>query len=280
MTIPKVAIVILNWNGLADTNECLESLKEITYPGYQVILVDNGSDGDDARVLRDTFGDYIHVIENERNYGFAEGCNIGIRYALAHMEPEYVLLLNNDTVVAPDFLDELVSVAEADPRIGILGPKIYYYDFHGRKDVIWAAGGKVRWWHPWVYDGIGTNEHDVPQYNRLDSVDWVSGSAMMVKRGTVETLSYLDPRYFFGNEDVEYCIRARKRGLKVVYVPTARVWHKVGKSRKKRGPRFSDLPPYYRLLRRNFSAMAYAYHLLLLPLLLFHRGIFWMIRRW
>jgi len=183
---------------------------------------------------------------------FAEGCNIGIRYALAHMEPEYVLLLNNDTVVAPDFLDELVSVAEADPRIGILGPKIYYYDFHGRKDVIWAAGGKVRWWHPWVYDGIGTNERDAPRYNRLGSVDWVSGSAMMIKRGTVETLSYLDPRYFFGNEDVEYCIRARKRGLKVVYVPTARVWHKVGKSRKKRGPRFSDLPPYYRLLRRNW----------------------------
>jgi GT2 family glycosyltransferase len=279
MQHPRVSIIILNWNGLSDTIECLESLRNVAYPDYEVVVVDNGSEGNDADALRQRFGDYIHVIENERNYGFAEGCNIGIRHSLRGSGIDYILLLNNDTTVAPDCLDELVKVAEGDPGIGIVGPKIYYYDFGGRADVIWSAGGKIRWWHPWVYDGIGTNECDAPRYNGLDSVDWVSGSAMMIKRSVLEMLSCLDPKYFFGNEDVEYCLRARKRGLKVVYVPTARVSHKVGKSRKKRGPSFADLPPYYRLLRRNFSAPVYGYHLLLLPVLLFHRAIFHMIRR-
>jgi len=265
---PKVCIIILNWNGLADTRECLTSLQKITYLNREFILVDNASSGDDVRLLVEEFEDSIHIIRNDRNYGFAGGNNIGIRYALEHSSPDYLFLLNNDTVVAPDFLDEMVNAAESDPRAGILGPKIYYYDFNGRKDIIWTAGGKIRWWHPWFYHAIGQGDDDLLKYQRLKAVRWISGAAMMIRRQVLEQTLLLNADYFFGGEDVEYCLKARAHGFKSIYVPAARIWHKVGRSRLKHGPRFADLPDYLRLLRRNFSLPFYAYHLLISPLLI------------
>ena len=286
MTHPKVSIIILNWNGLEDTVECLESLKNISCPDCQVVVVDNRSEGDDVSILRERFGDYVHVIENDRNYGFAEGNNIGMRYALDSFDPAYLLLLNNDTVVAPDFLDKLFKVAESDSTIGIVGPKIYYYDYTGRKDVIWSAGGKVYKWRCWIYKGMGWKDDDLPQYQNTADVDWVSGAAMMIISGVAKQLSFLDSRYFFGDEDVDICLRAQKHGFKVVYVPTARVWHKVGISRDKTGisskkndPGFINLHSYYRLIRRNSSALVYIYHLLLLPIILLQWGISYLVRR-
>src|SRR4030042_7200987 len=126
-----------------DTMECLESLKKITYPNYRVVMVDNASEDNDVEVLTDRYGNYIHMIRNDKNYGFAEGNNIGIRYALEHSNPEYILLLNNDTVVHPTFLDKLVETASGDSRIGIAGPKVYSYD---QPDRLQSAGGKINWW--------------------------------------------------------------------------------------------------------------------------------------
>ena len=286
MNQPKVSIIILNWNGLEDTIECLESLRKITYPNYQVIVVDNASEGEDVQVLQDKFSDYIHIIENDKNYGFAEGNNVGMRSALNSYHPAYLLLLNNDTVVAPDFLNELVKVAETKVEIGIVGPKIYYYDFQGRKDVIWSAGGIILKWRRWIYQGVGWNDNDLPQYQDIATVDWVSGAAMMFKSSVIEELSSLDPHYFFGDEDVDYCLKARKHGFKVVYVPAAKVWHKVGISRTKaevskyKGePNFVNIYSYYRLIRRNFSPLVYIYHLLLLPFILFQWGISYLVKR-
>ena len=85
---PKVSIIVLNWNGLKDTVECLESFKKVTYPNYEVVVVDNGSEGNDAEVMASRYGDYIHLIRNDRNYGFAEGNNMAIRFALANSNPE------------------------------------------------------------------------------------------------------------------------------------------------------------------------------------------------
>jgi len=268
VSYPKVAIIVLNWNGIDDTLECLESLKKITYPNYEVVVVDNGSGGEDVRILKEKFGDYIHIIENDKNYGFAEGNNIGIRYALSAFEPAYFLLLNNDTIVAPDLLSELIKIAESDDRIGIIGPKIYYQNFKGRNNVIWFAGGKIRWWRRCVYQHVGKDDDDRPEYQNTSEVDLVSGAAMMLKRRTINELSLLNPQYFLGAEDVEYCIRARKRGLKVVYVPSAKVWHKVGKSKARRAPGFEFIGNHYRLVRNNFPIYVYFYQLFLLPFLL------------
>ena len=158
MSYPRVGIIILNWNGIADTVECLESVKKITYPKYDVVLVDNGSTGDDAEVLKEKYGDYIHLLCNSENLGFAGGVDVGLRYAMGTIHPAYFLLLNNDTVVAPDFLDELVKVAESDETIGIVGPRIYYYDYRGENNILWFAGGKILVWHPWIYHPIGEGQ--------------------------------------------------------------------------------------------------------------------------
>lgn len=122
MRPPIVAIIILNWNGLRDTLECLESLAMITYPNYELIVVDNGSTDGSAACLRARYPD-IAIIENKENLGFAEGNNVG-KHALAK-RTHYVLLLNNDTIVAPAFLDALVTVAESEPRHV---PLLYRYD--------------------------------------------------------------------------------------------------------------------------------------------------------
>ena len=305
---PRVAIIILNWNGWEDTLECLESVYQITYPNYDVIVVDNGSEDESVQKIREYCGGEIEVeskffeysgenkpikiieytreeaeagggkergivdlpsnrkmilIKNEENYGFAEGNNIGMRYALKALNPDYVLLLNNDTVVDGEFLGELVKVGESDGKIGIVGPKIYYYNYNGNRDVIWFAGGKISPLREMVYFHIGSNKEDQGQYDGIKEVDWISGAALMLKSSVIKKLSLLNSKYFFGNEDVEYCIKARRQSIKVIYVPTAKIWHKVGVSRAKTGAKVIDISTYFGFIKENFSKFVYIYHLLL-----------------
>ena len=233
MNYPKASIIILNWNGLKDTIECLESLKKITYPNYEVIIVDNASSGYDVRILRQQYGDTIHMIANDQNYGFPEGCNIGMRYALGK-GTDYLLLLNNDTVVAPEFLTELVKVAESDDSIGITGSKVYYYQ---RPNTIQSAGGKMRWWLGY-FEPYG-EEEDVGQFDDIAERDFVFGTSFLIKKKVVNKISFLDPNIFLGVDDHVYCARAKRAGFKVVYVPKSKVWHKAGASRAK-APQFPE----------------------------------------
>ncbi len=228
MTEPRVSIIILNWNGLEDTIECLESLKQITYPNYDVIVVDNGSAGNDAEALNERFGQYIHVIENDRNYGFAEGNNIAIGHALAS-GADYVLLLNNDTVVDACFLSELVDVAESESSIAIVGAKTYLYDDPNRIQLAWI---KMSLWRGRAFH-IGSMEIDRGQYDTITEVDCVQGSCFLVKRQAVEKLGLLDARYFYLWEEADYCFRAKRAGYKVVYAPGAKIWHKVSRAGRK-----------------------------------------------
>jgi len=278
MNYPKVSIVILNWNGILDTLECLESLQKITYLDYDVIVVDNGSEGDDVSILRDKFPTQVTVVENDHNYGFAEGSNIGMRCALNASRPAYLLLLNNDTVAEPGFLDKLVSVAESDPDIGILGPRILYHDFEGRNDVVWFTGGEIRWWHPKIWRFLKLADGDMKENRTPIRVDWVSGAAMMIRASVIDRISFLDSRYFFGHEDIDYCLRAQRHHFKIVYVPTSVVWHKVGRSRGRFAPGFADLALEYQLIKRNASTPLYVYHLLLVPLLLLKWGIGFLVK--
>jgi len=277
MNYAKVSIIILNWNGLPDTTECLESLKKITYPTYEVIVVDNCSEGNDAQVLKEEFGDYIQLVQNDKNYGCGEGYNTGIRYALANSQPDYILIMNNDIVVAANFLDELVRVAEGDEQIGIVGPKIYYYDFKGRNGVVWSAGGKLRWWDPKIFRQIGGND-DSPRYQTVTSVDWISGAVLMFKSCLAEKVGLLNPWYFFGHEDIEYCLEARKQGFRIVYVPSAKAWHKVGASAKKVHLTYVGPSTYYYFIKQNFPLFVYIYHLLLLPAFLSRWAVLYLIR--
>ncbi len=203
------------------------------------------------------------LIKNEKNYGFAEGNNIGMRYALRNLNPKYVLLLNNDTVVDPEFLTELVKVGESDEKVGIVGPKIYYYDYNRRDDIIWCAGGKIYWWRELVYSHIGQNKQDTEQYNSPKEVNWISGAVLMTTSINLENLSLFNSKYFFGNEDVEFCIKTHRKGLGIIYTPTSKVWHKVGISRAETGIKTRNFGDYFSFLRQYFSLSIYIYHIIL-----------------
>ena len=251
----KVSIIILNWNGLKDTVECLESLKKVTYPKYEVIVVDNGSKGNDALVLQQKFSGHIHLIQNDKNYGYTGGNNIAMRYVVNHSAPDYFLLLNNDTVVAPDFLAPMVKMAESDASIGIAGPKVYYYDFPNR---IQSAGAKVNM-RTGQSSLIGIKQIDTGQFDMQQEIDHVSGCCLLIKKELIQRVGLLDESYFCYWDETDYCFRAREAGYRVVYIPEAKIWHKTPLKLKMwdktpMGGKASGLPYYY-MARNNFKFM-------------------------
>ena len=224
---PKVMIVILNWNGKCVTAECLASLKEVDYNNYEILLVDNGSTDRSQEYLRAHYQE-ITLLENETNLGFAEGNNVGIRHAM-NGQADYILLLNNDTFAHPKFLSELVRVAECNSRIGFVGPKIYYHDWHGQRDVIAFAGGCVNLWTGKARN-IGESEKDRGQYQDTREVDFLQGSCLMVKREVIQRIGLLDSTFFAYWEETDWCVRGSKAGYTSVFVPNAKIWHKVAAS--------------------------------------------------
>lgn len=220
----KTSIILLNWNGKEDTIKCLESLKTLNYPNYETIVVDNASSDDSVKIISDKFPN-VTLITNKENLGFAEGSNIGIRYALEG-GADYVFLLNNDAIIDEETVTELVQVAESDDKIGIIGSRICCYD---RPDRIQSAGAHIgiktgRVWYPDYGKSITTTD------GKAVDVDAVSGTAMMVKREVIEKVGMLDPTFFCYFEDTDWCIRARKTGYRVVIVPMSKIWHKGGAS--------------------------------------------------
>jgi len=237
-SFPKVSVITVNWNNFNDSAECLESLRKTTYPNFEVIVVDNGSGGDDVSLLKQRFGDSIRLIVNDKNAGFAGGCNIGIKDALAR-GADYVVLLNNDTVVAPDFIEGLVRVAQSDERVGIAGGKVFCYEL---PELIWFAGGIINY-RTGRTPIRGSGEADKGQFDEIVRVDWISGCFMFISRDVLQAVGMLDERFFFGWEDVDLCVRAARKGFKVLFVPESRIWHK-GFGINKRD-RLMGMPVYY-----------------------------------
>lgn len=254
---PKVAVVILNYNNPHDTIECVNSLMRNSYENFEVILIDNGSTDNSVEMLKTLKYRNLTFIRNEKNLGFAGGCNIGIRHAL-RSGADYVLLLNNDTVVREDFLDSLMEQALKHPDAGVIGPKIYFYD---ESNKIWFAGGYI----DWKYDGahVGYGKPDAGEYNAEKPVEFVTGCAMLVKREVLERVGLLDSSLFLYQEDVDFCIRVRKAGYKCIYIPYPHVWHKGGATTKERR-RMSPLHRYWgtrnklALFRKNFGRLRFA----------------------
>jgi GT2 family glycosyltransferase len=224
---PSVTIVILNWNGLDDTRACLESLRSVKYPNLRIIVVDNGSENDEASKLESEYSGLIELIRNETNLGFAGGANTGIRAALA-AGADYVLLLNNDVTVAPDSIGAMVEAAGRYRRPAALSPRAY---FHEPRDVIYSTGGMVNLWTG-VARQVGRGERDGGQYEQAARRDYADGLCMLIPAWALETVGLLDEDYFAYWEETDWCVRARKKGLRCYYVPAAKVWHKAERSRR------------------------------------------------
>lgn len=235
--MPKVSMVIVNWNREADTAECLYSLKRIDYSNHEIILVDNGSQDSSPDNIQRRFQN-VKLIRNRVNKGFAEGNNVGIREALKR-NADYILLLNNDTVVEADFLSSLVNVAEADSCIGMASPKINFY--HDR-DTIWFAGGSFL---PFIEkpSHLYYGQKDIGQVQDVTETEWISGCCMLIKREVLEKIGLLDADYFNNYEDVDFCVRAKRAGYKIAVVPQAKIYHKFASSM---GGKFSPFYTYFR----------------------------------
>jgi len=220
--VRRVTIIVLNWNGGQDTLDCVQSLAGLDYPRFDILVVDNGSTDGSVAAIREGFP-RVTLLETGENLGYAGGNNVGLRWTLDH-GADYALLLNNDTVVAPDFLRLLVEAAEADPSIGIAGPTIYYYD---QPRVIWSAGGSIDWRRGRT-SMVGLDELDRGQFGEAPrEVDFVTGCALLVKAVVVERIGLLDERFFAYYEETEWCVRATGAGSKIVHVPQAHIWHKI-----------------------------------------------------
>lgn len=219
---PHVSIIILNWNGKADTIACLNSLQQLHYRNYKVAVVDNGSSDDSVSCIQQEFPN-ITILRNDKNLGFVEGNNRGIQYVLASGS-DYVLLLNNDTIVEPSFLSSLISVSEHYSDIGMMNPVIYTYN---TKDV-WFHGGEIDWKNGVTHhitDRTQTNSDS--EHNDFILTDYVTGCALLVKTDVIKKIGLLDPRFFAYYEDADWSLRCQKAGWKTVVVPAAKIWHKV-----------------------------------------------------
>jgi hypothetical protein len=227
--MPFVGIILINWNGLEDTVECLESLRHIDYPNYRIVVVDNGSEHDEAVLLKQRFPETT-LIANPKNEGFAKANNQGIEWALAQ-GADYVLLLNNDTVVDPDFLSILMAYAEAEPCVGIVGPLIRYYG----SERTWFAGGWIN--HLTGLLGLRGKRRNYRLYHGEPprEVDFIVGCALLVRREVIEKIGLLDEAYFAYYEDCDWCLRARRAGYGVRLVPQSVIEHKKSASSGFRG---------------------------------------------
>jgi GT2 family glycosyltransferase len=218
--LPVVWIIVLNWNRREDTVQCISSLRQLDYPAYRILVVDNGSTDGSPELFRTLAG--VDLVANERNLGFAAGNNVGIEYALER-GADYVLLLNNDTTVSPSLVSTLVEVAEADRQIGIVGPIVYYAD---RTSEVWFAGMRFQFGLYVLRTGL----HLRPPIAPVEEVDFVSGCGMLV-RGTVwQRIGLLDPDYFMYYEDLDLCIRAKRAGFRIMCATQAHMWHALSAS--------------------------------------------------
>jgi GT2 family glycosyltransferase len=292
MPHPHVSIVVLNWNNWEDTLECLESVYQIQYPNYDVIVVDNASEDDSLKKIESyskgelkvnsKFIKYnstnkplklvkpdkknnalnknyldsksLFLIENQENFGYTEGNNAGIRFALNSLNTEFVLILNNDTVVNEKILKNLISSIES-PEVAIVQPKILYYD---NPNIINTTGNKMDIFGSCECRGceeIDTGQYDSSYYGGFFIA---SGACMFIKRNIINKLNknhFFDPMLFAYHEDVDISFTARVLGFKIAYCPSAICYHKEGRSLK------NNYKKFYWAQRNNIRVLIKNYSL-------------------
>lgn len=269
---PQVYCIILNYNGRTLLGEALDSVFKMSYPNFSVVVCDNGSTDGSVEDVRKLFPN-VTLIENGANLGFGGGNNAGIRYCIER-GAEWVILLNYDIVVDPMMLTELMNIALTDPAIGMLSPKIYYFS---DPDLLWYAGGRVNFRRGKV-SHRGLRERDHGRYDTVCDTEYISGCAMLMSRAMIERVGMFDPIYFPAyTEDADLSERTRRAGFRLVYVPSAKLWHKVSS--------FSGggLTPFKTMLKVEhnlifFKRYACWYHWLTIPFFVGGEALFFVVK--
>lgn len=221
---PRVAVLVVNYNGLAITRDAVASLRRMIYPAFDLFVVDNGSTDGSMRGLAESFPDLRQLAVAE-NRGSASGYHAALRWAMEAGYP-YALLLNNDIEVEPEMLAELVALAERRPELGVVGPKC---TFHDERDRLWSTGGRLRFRES-ITTERGWGERDRGQYEEDAEVDYVNGCAILVRRAAVERVGLWDPVFFICVDDADFCTRLRRAGLRCGYAHRAVLHHRVAYS--------------------------------------------------
>jgi GT2 family glycosyltransferase len=248
---PMVSIVSVNYDQPEVTCEMLETLRKVTYPNFETLIVDNASPSTSPAIIKQKYPE-VQLIISEKNLGFAGGNNIALKQA----KGDYVLLLNNDTEVKPDFLESLVELMESDKKIGIVSSKIlYFYE----DNVIQYAGASPI--NPITSRGrhYGYKEIDNGQLDEVTETAYPHGACMMIRKSVLEELGLLYEGYFLYYEELDFAERVKRAGYKIYFQPNSSILHKESISTGKNSP----LKTYYmnrnRLLfvRRNSTGITF-----------------------
>ncbi len=223
---PSIYIVVLHWKNYKDTKACLLSLENVTYKNRDIIIVDNFSDDGSIEKLKEEFP-YAKYILNSNNLGFSCGVNVGMREAYS-LDADYVLVLNNDTIVEPGFLEPAILEAQKEPKLGAVTGKIMR---KSAPNIFWHAGGHIDLFRA---SGVsrGMDKIDQGQYDNVSYTGWASGAMCLIPRSTLETIGYYPEEYFFGYEEWDYSTAILRAGLKIIYVPEFKSYHKADGSYK------------------------------------------------
>ena len=231
MLPPKVAIIIVNWNSFYHTNNCINSLKKINYKDFDIIVVDNGSEDNSGKALKETHPEII-LLQSPVNTGFAGGNDIALKYSI-EKKYTYSLLLNNDTFVEPDFLDELPAYMDEHENVGACQPKIFY---HSQPHILWNGGSVYNRFLGITYSRRYLRKEGKWQKS-IHEVDWITGCAFFVRNSILQETGLLSNNMFMYYEDVEFSMRIKRKGYQLMFFPGSVVYHIAGASlkEKKRG---------------------------------------------
>jgi GT2 family glycosyltransferase len=220
---PRIGIVIVNLNSYDDTSRCLKSLEGLTYPNVEVVVVDNGSQDGSAKKLREDFPDIIHV-SLPSNLGSTGGRNVGIHYMI-DAGCDHVLLIDDDAIATPNFLDPLVKRLESDPNIAAVTGKILKYSQDGtqKPKIIWFAGCE-RKWHTW-FNHRGDGLPDGGQFNTASVIPAMPACLMLMRGSVIRAIGAFSDDYFVYWEETDWCARAIKAGYTCYYEPKSIIYH-------------------------------------------------------
>ena len=221
MDLATVCIILINWNGLEDTLECLTSLRLLTYPRVNIVVVDNASKGNQADIIEERFPE-VMVLRQSENLGFCGGCNVGIQYAI-DQGGDFVLVLNNDTVTTPDLLEKLIAVFQKISNAGAVSPVISEYP------EVTKIGYFRPKWNPKTAVFVNDNCGYLSEIDPFP-VEFANGCCMLVPVRIFQTVGLFDERYFAYYDEIDWCCRIRRHGYESYVAPTAMVHHKMTRS--------------------------------------------------
>ncbi len=221
---PLVYIIVLNWNGKELTLDCLGSLVKIQYDNYKILVVDNGSTDGSVEAITMKFPT-IEIFKNGSNIGYAAGNNAGFEF-IKNRNAEYIIFLNNDTIVDENFVEPLVKPLLNSTNIDQTVPKIFYAN---DVDRIWYTGGVVNFWLGQIYH-IGIRKIDNSKYSVAKYTDYATGCCFCMRYKDFEEIGGFDESFPMYGEDVDLSLRIRSYGKEILFVPDSKIWHKVSAS--------------------------------------------------